>query len=59
MVLPIKFAIPAASRLQLRRDPVGGQEAEWERREEAWRSFWRSRGREALEKGGKAAVGGK
>lgn len=57
MVLPIKFAIPATSRLQLRRDPVGGRESEWEHREEAWRSFWKSRGRETLEKGGKATVG--
>ncbi|KAL4070824.1 ER-golgi trafficking TRAPP I complex 85 kDa subunit-domain-containing protein [Scleroderma citrinum] len=57
MVLPVKFAIPAASRLQLRRDPVGGEESEWERREEVWRAFWKPRGKEPLEKGGKAVVG--
>ena len=38
---------------------MGWQQSEWERREEVWRSFWRPRGRETLEKGGKASVGGK
>ena len=59
MVLPFKFTIPATSRLQLCRDPVDWQQSEWECREEVWKSFWRPRGRETLEKGGKASVGGK
>ncbi|KAG1716011.1 hypothetical protein ID866_1176 [Astraeus odoratus] len=57
LTLPIKFSLPASSRLQLRRDPIGGEESEWERKEEVWRSFWMGRGRETLEKSGKAVVG--
>ncbi|KIJ68594.1 hypothetical protein HYDPIDRAFT_125323 [Hydnomerulius pinastri MD-312] len=56
--LPIAFAIPASSRVRLPRDSVSGDQSEWERKEDIWRSFWRTCGKkETLEKSGKAAVG--
>ncbi|KAI6031618.1 ER-golgi trafficking TRAPP I complex 85 kDa subunit-domain-containing protein [Pisolithus microcarpus] len=57
LIIPIKFAVPASGRLILRGDTVGGGVSEWERMEETWRSFWKPRGKEALEKSGKAVVG--
>ncbi|KAF9229138.1 hypothetical protein BS17DRAFT_742850 [Gyrodon lividus] len=57
LTLPITFAIPASSRARLPRDSVSGDQSEWERKEEIWRSFWRPRGKETLEKSGKATVG--
>ncbi|KAI6162059.1 ER-golgi trafficking TRAPP I complex 85 kDa subunit-domain-containing protein [Pisolithus thermaeus] len=49
--------IPASGRLILRGDTVGGGISEWERMEETWRSFWKLRGKETLEKSGKAVIG--
>lgn len=57
LIIPIKFAVPASGRLIVRGDTVGGGVSEWERMEETWRSFWKPRGKEALEKSGKAVVG--
>ncbi|KAH0838197.1 ER-golgi trafficking TRAPP I complex 85 kDa subunit-domain-containing protein [Lanmaoa asiatica] len=55
--LPISFVSPASSRARLTRDSISGDQAEWERREEIWTTFWRTRGKETLEKSGRAAVG--
>ncbi|KIK93997.1 hypothetical protein PAXRUDRAFT_480682 [Paxillus rubicundulus Ve08.2h10] len=57
LILPITFATPASSKARLPRDPISGDQSEWERKEDMWRSFWRPRGKETLEKSGKAAVG--
>ncbi|KAF9244569.1 ER-golgi trafficking TRAPP I complex 85 kDa subunit-domain-containing protein [Melanogaster broomeanus] len=57
LALPIAFAIPASSRVRLPRDAINGDQSEWERKEEIWRSFWKPRGKETLEKSGKATVG--
>ncbi|KAF8846247.1 hypothetical protein BDN67DRAFT_986591 [Paxillus ammoniavirescens] len=57
LILPITFAIPASSKARLPRDSTSGDQSEWERKEDTWRSFWRPRGKETLEKSGKAAVG--
>ena len=50
---------PASTRARLLRDSTSGDQLEWERREEIWSTFWRTRGKETLEKSGRAAVGGK
>ncbi|KAG8219699.1 ER-golgi trafficking TRAPP I complex 85 kDa subunit-domain-containing protein [Butyriboletus roseoflavus] len=55
--LPISFVFPASSRTRLTRDSTNGDQAEWERREEIWSTFWRTRGKDTLEKSGRAAVG--
>ncbi|KAG6381059.1 ER-golgi trafficking TRAPP I complex 85 kDa subunit-domain-containing protein [Boletus reticuloceps] len=39
------------------RDSTSGDQVEWEKREEIWSKFWRTRGKETLEKSGRAAVG--
>ncbi|KAH7885908.1 ER-golgi trafficking TRAPP I complex 85 kDa subunit-domain-containing protein, partial [Phlebopus sp. FC_14] len=57
LTLPVNFAIPASTRVRLPRDSITGDESEWGHKEEVWRSFWRTRGKEALERSGKAAVG--
>lgn len=57
--LPITFASSALSRARLPRDSTSGDQVEWERREEIWTTFWRTRGKETLERSGRAAVGGK
>ncbi|KAF8445809.1 ER-golgi trafficking TRAPP I complex 85 kDa subunit-domain-containing protein [Boletus edulis BED1] len=55
--LPITFVSPALSRARLARDSISGDQVEWEKREEIWSTFWRTRGKETLEKSGRAAVG--
>ncbi|KAG9314249.1 ER-golgi trafficking TRAPP I complex 85 kDa subunit-domain-containing protein [Chiua virens] len=55
--LPITLVSPASSYTRLPRDSTSGDQAEWERREEIWTTFWRTRGKETLEKSGRAAVG--
>ncbi|KIO08413.1 hypothetical protein M404DRAFT_134508 [Pisolithus tinctorius Marx 270] len=57
LIIPIKFAVPASCRLILRRDVVGSGELEWVHMEETWKSFWKPRGKETLERSGKAVVG--
>lgn len=39
-------------------DAFEGDSVEWDKREEDWKVFWASRGKERLEKSGKAAVDG-
>ncbi|KAI6047762.1 ER-golgi trafficking TRAPP I complex 85 kDa subunit-domain-containing protein [Pisolithus marmoratus] len=57
LITPIKFTVPASGRLILRRDAVGGGESDWKQMEETWKSFWKPRGKETLEKSGKAVIG--
>lgn len=35
-----------------------GESGVWEQREDAWKAFWSTRGKEGLEKSGKAVVNG-
>lgn len=46
------------SRIRLAGDFVVGNAESWKQLEEEWEEFWRPRGRERLEQGGKAAVNG-
>ncbi len=46
------------SRLRLPGDAVVGELENWKKLEENWEEFWRPRGPERLEQGGKAAVNG-
>ncbi|KAI0697133.1 ER-golgi trafficking TRAPP I complex 85 kDa subunit-domain-containing protein [Cytidiella melzeri] len=54
--LPITFCRAKESRLRLPGDAVVGEPHSWKILEEEWEQFWRPRGRERLEQGGKAAV---
>ncbi|KAK7694801.1 hypothetical protein QCA50_001989 [Cerrena zonata] len=54
--LPITFVQVKQSRVRLPGDAIEGPPEEWDLREEDWLAFWKSRGKEKLEKGGKAAV---
>ncbi|CAL1695522.1 unnamed protein product [Somion occarium] len=54
--LPVSFVQVKESRVRLPGDAIEGPPEEWELREEDWLSFWKSRGPEKLERGGKAAV---
>lgn len=56
--LPIRFALPSRTHVRLARDSVHGEQSDWEIREEIWSSFWKPRGKERLERSGKAAAGG-
>jgi hypothetical protein len=57
--LPFTFCLSRQTRLRLPRDITEGEPSVWEKREEDWKSFWRTRGKEGLQKNGKAAVDGK
>ena len=57
--LPITFVQVKQCRVRLPGDAIEGPPEEWDLREQDWLSFWKSRGKEKLEKGGKAAVDGK
>lgn len=46
------------SRLRLPGDAMVGEPESWKQLEDEWEQFWRPRGRERLEQGGKAAVNG-
>lgn len=54
----IKFCHVKDSRLRLPGESVEGNSESWKQLEEVWEQFWRPRGRERLEQGGKAAVKG-
>ncbi|KAI0094770.1 ER-golgi trafficking TRAPP I complex 85 kDa subunit-domain-containing protein [Irpex rosettiformis] len=54
--LNIKLCQVKESRLRLPGDAVIGELDSWKRLEESWQEFWRPRGPERLEQGGKAAV---
>lgn len=56
--LPLRFVVPSQACVRLARDSVEGEQSEWETREEIWSSFWKSRGKEKLERSGNAAVEG-
>ncbi|KIP12403.1 hypothetical protein PHLGIDRAFT_27246 [Phlebiopsis gigantea 11061_1 CR5-6] len=55
--LPVKFCQPKETRLRLPGNAMDGNPENWKRLEEDWTSFWRPRGQEHLQSGGKAAVG--
>jgi trafficking protein particle complex subunit 8 len=57
--LPFTFCVTRQIRLRLPRDITDGEPSLWEKREEDWKFFWKSRGKEGLRKSGKAAVDGK
>ncbi|KAH7928488.1 hypothetical protein BV22DRAFT_1082749 [Leucogyrophana mollusca] len=57
LILPISFSIAKDTAVRLPRDSPSGEQEEWESREELWKTFWKSNGKERLEKSGKAAVG--
>ncbi|KAI0788537.1 ER-golgi trafficking TRAPP I complex 85 kDa subunit-domain-containing protein [Abortiporus biennis] len=54
--LKVSFCQVKHTRIRLPGDSVEGDNEEWGQREDDWASFWKSRGKEWLEKGGKAAV---
>ncbi|KAI0348507.1 hypothetical protein BDW22DRAFT_1350734 [Trametopsis cervina] len=54
--LPLQLCKVKDSRLRLPGDAVVGEPESWKQLEEEWEQFWRPRGRERLEQGGKAAV---
>ncbi|EMD42167.1 hypothetical protein CERSUDRAFT_90771 [Gelatoporia subvermispora B] len=55
--LPLTFCQVKETRVRFPGDTIEGDAAEWDRRESAWASFWSTRGKEKLEKSGKAAIG--
>ena len=57
--LPFTFCLTRQTRLRLPRDTADGEPSVWEKREEDWQAFWKSRGKEVLQKSGKGAVDGK
>ena len=44
--------------MRLPGDAVGGDSLTWQSREESWTSFWRTRGKETLNRTGRATVNG-
>jgi trafficking protein particle complex subunit 8 len=56
--LPFTFCQTRQTRLRLPRDNADGDPSTWERLEGDWRAFWKSRGREGLQKSSKAAIDG-
>ncbi|KAH7912583.1 ER-golgi trafficking TRAPP I complex 85 kDa subunit-domain-containing protein [Hygrophoropsis aurantiaca] len=57
LTLPIRFSVVKDTAIRLPRDSLSGEQTEWEKREDLWKTFWKTRGKEGLEKSGKAAVG--
>jgi len=57
-MLPVTLFKPRLTRVRLPGDAVGGDPATWQLREDSWTSFWRTRGKEALHRTGKATVNG-
>lgn len=56
--LPITFSRPIETRLRLPGNAMDGDPENWKRLEDDWASFWRPRGQERLQSGGKASVEG-
>ncbi|KAI0051657.1 hypothetical protein FA95DRAFT_1484733 [Auriscalpium vulgare] len=54
--LPVTFCDVRHTRLRLPGDSVGGDPDLWESREDTWRTYWKSQGKESLQSTGKAAV---
>ncbi|OBZ79321.1 hypothetical protein A0H81_00967 [Grifola frondosa] len=54
--LPATFCRAKQTRVRFPGDAVEGESTEWDKRECDWSNFWSSRGKEKLEKSGKAAV---
>ena len=56
--LPVRLSQPKETRLRLPGNAMEGDPERWKQLEEQWASFWRPRGKERLQSGGKAAVNG-
>lgn len=56
---PFTFCTASQTRVRLPRDSASGSSEHWEELEEDWSMFWKARGKEPLEKSGKAAIDGK
>ncbi|KAI0321379.1 ER-golgi trafficking TRAPP I complex 85 kDa subunit-domain-containing protein [Amylostereum chailletii] len=54
--LPATFCDVHKTRIRVQGDSIGGDSDTWDSREDTWRSFWKSQGKETLQTGGKAAV---
>ncbi|GBE78241.1 hypothetical protein SCP_0111240 [Sparassis crispa] len=54
--LPITFCQVKQTRVRFPGDAIEGDATEWDKKEEEWSAFWAPRGKEKLEKSGKAAV---
>ncbi|KAI0271395.1 ER-golgi trafficking TRAPP I complex 85 kDa subunit-domain-containing protein [Gloeopeniophorella convolvens] len=54
--LPVTFFNARLTRLRLPGDSVGGDPLVWQSREETWTSFWKMKGKEPLNRTGKALV---
>ncbi|RPD64974.1 hypothetical protein L227DRAFT_571426 [Lentinus tigrinus ALCF2SS1-6] len=54
--LPITFCQAKQTRVRFPGDAVEGDSATWDKLEQDWATFWSSRGKEKLNKSGKAAV---
>lgn len=58
--LPFSFIKAAETKVRLAgQGELDVDDARWDALEEHWSAFWKSRGKEPLEKGGKAVVGGR
>ena len=55
---PFTFCLVRHSRVRLPGSSVSGSPVVWEKREADWTAFWKTRGKEPLERSGKAAVDG-
>ena len=55
---PFTFCAVRHTRVRLPRDSLSGNPMVWEKREDDWNTFWKTRGKEKLERSGKAAVDG-
>lgn len=56
LTLPVTFCQAKQTRVRFPGDTFEGDQTEWDMREEDWRKFWASRGKEKLERNSKAAV---
>ncbi|TFY79762.1 hypothetical protein EWM64_g4249 [Hericium alpestre] len=56
MKLPVTFCVAKQTRVRLPGESVGGNATVWDKREETWRSYWKSQGKEGLQSTGKAPV---
>ena len=56
--MPVTFCQPKQTRIRFPGNNIEGNPEEWTRREEDWSDFWRSKGKEKLERSSKAAVDG-
>jgi trafficking protein particle complex subunit 8 len=56
--LPITFCLANQTKVRLQSDSHGGDLHDWARREDDWRAFWKTRGKETLDNKRRAVVNG-